>query len=472
MRERKGSKNNKSKWARWLSVILAVLCISGIHKIPVQAATLIEECADVVALFDDNGEVMDASTAIAMNLDGSLGIFAMPFDGDMSSAYVTLVTGTGNQYKLQFVDEATVGGMKLFLWELDPSGEGYESASSDTAFLEVDDPYQNEVALAVFFEVGTNEIESTAMRLLECSDSGMLTVDPYPSNAQYPAALVNENGKLIGICLDEGAIWAIRNGAEFYSNASTPDPSEAPASGMPEEPGIPENPDISEEPDTSDMKAPPLPERGEKTPETQEESTVPASEETQTAPSSPVNPSSPNMILIGAGVIVVIAAAVAVIVLAGRKKKQSAVPPQTSGNSPVLGSETEPVPNTMPFQPSAPDSYSGSGIPKEPAESPKLWLAARGGCMNGRVYPVEQHEIMIGRDASSVIRYPADTVGVSRVHAKLYWQDDRLMLMDCNSTSGTFLQRQGKLSPMVPVEVRSGDAFYIGEKINSFEIRE
>lgn len=90
--------------------------------------------------------------------------------------------------------------------------------------------------------------------------------------------------------------------------------------------------------------------------------------------------------------------------------------------------------------------------------------------MNGRVYPVEQNEITIGRDAAMVIRFPADTPGVSRIHAKLYWQGDQLMLMDCNSTSGTFLKRLGKLTPMAPVAVQSGDVFYIGEKANSFEI--
>lgn len=90
--------------------------------------------------------------------------------------------------------------------------------------------------------------------------------------------------------------------------------------------------------------------------------------------------------------------------------------------------------------------------------------------MNGRVYPIEQSEITIGRDASMVIRFPADTRGVSRIHAKLYWQGSQLMLMDCNSTSGTFLKRQGKLAPMAPVAVQSGDVFYIGEKANCFEI--
>ena len=91
--------------------------------------------------------------------------------------------------------------------------------------------------------------------------------------------------------------------------------------------------------------------------------------------------------------------------------------------------------------------------------------------MNGRVYPVETGGVTIGRDASSIIRYPADTPGVSRVHAKLYWQGSQLVLMDCNSSSGTFLKRQGKLAPMVPVVLQNGDVFYIGEKANGFEVR-
>ena len=70
----------------------------------------------------------------------------------------------------------------------------------------------------------------------------------------------------------------------------------------------------------------------------------------------------------------------------------------------------------------------------------------------------------------NTIRYPENTPGVSRHHVKLYYDGGRLMLMDCGSSNGTFLQRIGRLSPMVPTAVRQGDIFYLGERINGFEI--
>ncbi|MEY8391618.1 FHA domain-containing protein [Lachnospiraceae bacterium 45-W7] len=101
----------------------------------------------------------------------------------------------------------------------------------------------------------------------------------------------------------------------------------------------------------------------------------------------------------------------------------------------------------------------------------QLWLAARGGYMDGRVYAIAQSGITIGRDVSNVVNYPKDVAGVSRTHAKLFWENGRLKLMDCNSSYGTFLKGKGKLSPMNPVEVKTGDVFYIAEKNNRFEIR-
>ena len=50
--------------------------------------------------------------------------------------------------------------------------------------------------------------------------------------------------------------------------------------------------------------------------------------------------------------------------------------------------------------------------------------------------------------------------------------DNHLMLMDLNSTSGTFIQGFGKLQPMQPVEVSAGSVFYIGEKKNAFVIKQ
>lgn len=439
-----------------MAAILAVICLFGVSTIPVQAATTTDECVGIVLQLDSAGETVDASTAVVVQLDGTLAVFTKVMDGNAEETAAALYTGTGNVYLLEYGDVITVGNYDLSIWGLDESDENYESAYSDTSFLEVTDPHQNDIALAVYLGSESNEVESTAMRLLECDGNGILTVDAYPADAEYPAALVNESGQLVGICLQDNMIWAIRNGEEFYGASGAEAPSEEKAPPLPER----------------EERQPSAPAETKETPAVQDETPVTPESVPSVIPDDPVKkyePTSQTMTIVVVVVAVVVVAAVVVIVLMSKKKKQSSVPPQTPGASsdPGYGAATQPY--------NAPDNgafdYTVSEGPVPVPEASKLWLAAKGGCMNGRVYPIEQHEITIGRDASSNIRYPADTVGVSRVHAKLYWQGGQLMLMDCNSTSGTFLQRQGKLSPMTPVQVRSGDVFYIGEKINSFEIR-
>lgn len=112
--------------------------------------------------------------------------------------------------------------------------------------------------------------------------------------------------------------------------------------------------------------------------------------------------------------------------------------------------------------------------PQQAAESNVInsfRLYAVGGCMDGRMFPIEQGEILFGRDASANVRFPADTKGVSRMHCKIFWKNGTLMLMDCDSTYGTYLKDKGKLSPQMPVPIKYGDVFYIGEKNNSFVIK-
>lgn len=99
-----------------------------------------------------------------------------------------------------------------------------------------------------------------------------------------------------------------------------------------------------------------------------------------------------------------------------------------------------------------------------------IQLVAVGGCMKGRTYPVGEKEITFGRDASATVCFPANTKGVSRQHCRIFWQNGTLMLMDTGSSYGTFIQA-GKLQPMKPVPVQSGDVFYIGEKKNCFKIQ-
>ena len=101
-----------------------------------------------------------------------------------------------------------------------------------------------------------------------------------------------------------------------------------------------------------------------------------------------------------------------------------------------------------------------------------LWLVCMGGPLMGSVYPITGDQpISIGRFATSVVRYPPDYRTISREHAQLYWDGNALMLTDCGSYGGTFLNDSDRLIPMQPREVRPGDKFFLSDSKNLFEIR-
>ncbi len=100
-----------------------------------------------------------------------------------------------------------------------------------------------------------------------------------------------------------------------------------------------------------------------------------------------------------------------------------------------------------------------------------MQIHCRGGKMDGRIYTATANEILIGRDSSSFICYPADTKGISRIHCKLYLKDGKWMIMDMGSSYGTFVEGRGRLIPQQPVEIKNGDCFYLGGKDNAFKIQ-
>ncbi|NPA06854.1 MAG: FHA domain-containing protein [Chloroflexi bacterium] len=69
----------------------------------------------------------------------------------------------------------------------------------------------------------------------------------------------------------------------------------------------------------------------------------------------------------------------------------------------------------------------------------------------------------LGRAAKSLplTAYIRPQDGVSRRHARLYWENDRLYLVDLGSTNGTKINGQ-RLQPWQPVPVRDGDVVQMG----------
>ncbi len=101
------------------------------------------------------------------------------------------------------------------------------------------------------------------------------------------------------------------------------------------------------------------------------------------------------------------------------------------------------------------DSETGATEFLSPAEARKSWeLVYRGDGVEEDIYPKES-PFVIGSDPSrsdGVLK--ARTV--SRVHARLYTEDDRLFVEDFNSTNGTYVNN--RLLPMnTPEELHDGD---------------
>jgi hypothetical protein len=67
----------------------------------------------------------------------------------------------------------------------------------------------------------------------------------------------------------------------------------------------------------------------------------------------------------------------------------------------------------------------------------------------GRVIPVPPEGVLLGRNGPAVRDLPgmAGLVHVGRQHARIYWQDGRLEVIDLDSVNGTFLDGRRIVAP-------------------------
>ena len=98
-----------------------------------------------------------------------------------------------------------------------------------------------------------------------------------------------------------------------------------------------------------------------------------------------------------------------------------------------------------------------------------FYLWALEGALKGNKYPLGDQEISFGRDPSCTVVFPADCESISRVHCRLFWKNGVLMLVDQESAFGTFLGSY-KLTPMIPLAVKAGELFYVGQPTNVFKV--
>ena len=88
-------------------------------------------------------------------------------------------------------------------------------------------------------------------------------------------------------------------------------------------------------------------------------------------------------------------------------------------------------------------------------------LIMRAGAEQGKEYPLDKNELVIGRDQGSdiVIVDPE----VSRRHARLFQQGGSYVIEDLGSTNGTYVNGQRLSGPYV---LRSGELINLGEHIS------
>lgn len=90
-----------------------------------------------------------------------------------------------------------------------------------------------------------------------------------------------------------------------------------------------------------------------------------------------------------------------------------------------------------------------------------------------QAFPVGQTPITIGRNpANCAIVFKEGTPGVSGTHCTISYNVDTglFTLTDLNSSFGTFLGNGMKLKPNLPVNLKPGEIFYIGDKANILKL--
>lgn len=126
--------------------------------------------------------------------------------------------------------------------------------------------------------------------------------------------------------------------------------------------------------------------------------------------------------------------------------------------------------HTGPYSSPKPAGFSRT-TPAGGAQAPSaLSIQCLSGPLKGRVYRLGTKGVTFGRDGSCTIHLPDGTPGVSRVHCCIRWEQGVPVLVDLNSSYGTFLADGKRLPPQYPTQVAAGTRFYLGNTGNLFQI--
>lgn len=455
-----------------ISALLLAAAVLGGNKIIVQASSQYDVLGLLLGL-DDEGDAVFVVSAFALIEESEQVLFSGTFTEEAEE--IIFVTNTGNTFDLSGVE--MVEGEDFFIFPMD--GADREQMLSDPAFLNWTNPIQNESANVVYWVIDEDEelsINSEKVRVKDVQQDYLLEVEGLPKDLGiYPAPILNNDGQLIGMVTKKDKVFTLFDVDQevFYGGSSdaAPDSND----GGDAAPDSDDGGDAA--PDSNDREGVPSDSDGSSDSEKSSGSDGDSKNYGGSGDDRTENFYQKWGKQIGTilACTVLSAVCISLFMRASKKKKEDSMKqaPPSAPYTPYTPCEhssgIEEIEETQPID------DIGVTLPVEEAEpvsvqTAELCLQARGGCMDGRIYVVGKDGIRIGRDISNEIQYPRETRGVSRTHCKLYWDGGRLMLMDCSSTSGTFLKGIGSLQPMKPVEVKTGDIFYVGEKNNSFQI--
>lgn len=93
------------------------------------------------------------------------------------------------------------------------------------------------------------------------------------------------------------------------------------------------------------------------------------------------------------------------------------------------------------------------------------------GPLKGRIYHVSLNGLMFGRDNDCNVRFPNESPGISRHHCCIRMEQGVPVLVDLNSTYGTFLGNGRQLPPNNPVRITQGSRFYLANTGYLFQVQ-
>lgn len=483
-------KDQKRKWGKrifsWNAIFILALSVIIMCPAKILADGANDGKMALMGGFDSNGENVFSSACFAVITgETEAFVFSSLYNG---SADEVIVIFQNEKFELNPENRKDSADGNYTMWEMDNLEQ--EFMLNEGAFYQASYPVQNETVTIYYYASGNGgiEVKSATTTLLELKNETVLEVDGLPGDiVNYPAVLVNQQGNYVGMVTKAGtAITLSGDEEEFYGGSSGGSGGNGGGSdgGSGDGSGSGGGSDGGGSGGSGDGSGNDGGSDGSGSSDNGGELTKRRDGDIQNKDTDS-NEYMQYIMIAAAGVVIVL---VGIIVFLARKKKPDAQAGQNFNGGaagPVQGYGGPTAPAQGYGEPATPArGYAGATRPLQdyenvdfeqrarmPEAKPACCLVGTGGYMDGRKYPFAGKEITIGRYNTNVIRYSENAPGVSRSHAKLYMDGGRLMLMDCNSSSGTFLKRTGKLQPMLPVEVKIGDVFYIGEKRNGFIIQ-